>query len=199
MARRLQRPARPGHPGHRVDDDAARVDRVPQRPEGEQDGGRVAAGVRDERALDGAELRQTVRPAAELLRAGVREAVPGVVLAGVRQPVRTREIDDDAAGGSVELGRLLVGQADDRHVGLAGERGRVRDQPRHAPAAVPVQARIEGACVLTGQRVGPDRVELELRVMEDAVERLLPGVPGGSDDRDVRHLHSMHENPRYAR
>ena len=37
------------HARHRVDDDAPRVDGVLQRREREQDGGRVAAGIRDER------------------------------------------------------------------------------------------------------------------------------------------------------
>ena len=51
---------------------------------------------------------------------------------------------------------------------------------------------IVGAAGYTGQET-LDRVlhhpELELY----AVERLLAGVPGGSDDGDVGHLHSMHK------
>ncbi len=48
---RLQRPPGAGDARLRVDDDAGRLDRVHERREREQDRGRVAAGVRDQRAL----------------------------------------------------------------------------------------------------------------------------------------------------
>ena len=66
-----------------------------------------------------------------------------------------------------------------------GERLRVRDE-RGQRAAVAVEARIERARGLTGERVGAERDELELRMGEHAVERLLTGVAGGADDADVR-------------
>ena len=45
-----------------------------------------------------------------------------------------------------------------------------------------VQARIERAGRLTGERVRAERDELELRVREDAVERFLAGVAGGAEN-----------------
>ena len=70
VRRRLQRLAGAGDAGLRVDDRA--VDRAGERDEREQRGGRVAAGVRDQRALRREELGQAVAP-----RAG-RRAVPGL-------------------------------------------------------------------------------------------------------------------------
>ena len=76
VRRRLQRPPRTRHARLGVDDHTGRVDRAGERREREQHGGRVATGVRDQRAVRREELRDRVVPVAE--RRGVRmlEAVP---------------------------------------------------------------------------------------------------------------------------
>ncbi len=84
-------------------------------------------------------------------------------------------------------------ETDECDVRLARERGLVRDQARHALAAVSVEARIERRRVAARQGIRPDRIQLELGVGQDAIERLLARVAGGTNDTDVRHLHSMHE------
>ena len=54
------------------------------------------------------------------------------------------------------------------------------------------EARIERTSRLPRQRVGADRDEAQARVPEHAVERLLTGVAGRTDDADVCHrLHTM--------
>ena len=54
------------------------------------------------------------------------------------------------------------------------------------------EARVERASRLPGEGVGADRDEAQARVPEHAVERLLPGVAGRTDDADVCHrLHTM--------
>src|SRR5258708_5358469 len=79
-----------------------------------------------------------------------------------------------------------VAEKDD--AGAGGPRRLVSDELRHSPAAVSIQARIEGHRVTPGERVGADRVKLELAMHEHAVEHLLPRVAGRADDRDVGHL-----------
>ena len=69
----LQRPAGARDPGLRVDDDAARLDHTCERREREQRGGRVAAGVRDQRPGRREELGNGVAPAPRARRrAGAR-------------------------------------------------------------------------------------------------------------------------------
>ncbi len=51
---------------------------------------------------------------------------------------------------------------------------------------------VERAPRVPGQGVGADRDEAQARVPEHAVERLLTGVAGRTDDADVCHrLHTM--------
>jgi hypothetical protein len=193
MGRRAEGTARAGHPRHRVDDDAPGVDRGRDGPEREEHGGRVAARVRHEPALRRRQLGQPVRPPAELVRTRVLEAVPGLVLRRIGEPVSAREVDHDAASRGLESSGVLVRQAEEGHVGLAGERRGVRDQPRDALAAVAVETWVEGGRILSGERVRADGIELELGVAQHAVERLLAGVAGSADDADVGHAHSMHK------
>jgi hypothetical protein len=97
------------------------------------------------------------------------EAVPVGVERRVREPVRTREVDDDGVGRSLHPSRPLVIEApeDELRAGTGGVR--IRDERRN----VAVQARVESACRPAGKRVRAKGDELELRVREDAVERLL--------------------------
>ena len=90
----------------------------------------------------------------------VLEAVPRGIERGLREPVRAREVDDDGVGRRFERSRPLVVEAaeDELRPGTGGLR--VRDERRH----VAVQARVEGACRLTGERVRAEGDELELRV-----------------------------------
>src|SRR5439155_21932961 len=65
--------------------------------------------------------------------------------------------------------------------------GRERLVVRHEGGQIPVQPQVERRGGLTGERVGAERDNLELGVGEQAVERLLAGVPGAADDRGSRH------------
>ena len=51
----------------------------------------------------------------------------------------------------------------------------------------PVQPDVERRGRFALERVGAEGHDLELRMAERAVERLLPGVPGCSEDRQRRH------------
>ena len=54
------------------------------------------------------------------------------------------------------------------------------------------EARVEGAPRLPCERVGAHGNEAQARMPEHAVERLLAGVAGRTDDADVCHqLHTM--------
>ncbi len=120
----------------------------------------------------------------------VREAVPLLVARSVAQAVRAREIDDDTGRRDVDRGRRLVREADDRDVGLVGQRLLVRDEGGDGS---PCQPRVERARRLARERVGADRDQAQLRVAEHPVERLLTGIAGRTDDADICHgLHSMH-------
>ena len=108
----------------------------------------------------------------------VLEPVPLVVDAGVDEPVGSGEVDDHAARRDVERCCLVVREAEERDVGAGRERRVVRDEPRHAAPAVAAEARIERPGRLARERVRPERVQLERRMREHAVERLLTGIPG---------------------
>jgi hypothetical protein len=112
------------------------------------------------------------------------EAVPSGVERGVVEPVRTGEVDDDGARRRLERRRLLVAQACEDDLGARRERLRVRDERRQ----VPVQPDVERRGTSPRERVGAEGDELELRVREHPVERLLARVPGGTEDGCGRHL-----------
>src|SRR6185295_13824281 len=106
--------------------------------------------------------------------------------------VSARQVDDDAAWRRLEARGFLVREAEERDVGSRMERSLVRDEPRHAAPAVPPEAGIEGRGRLAGERVRAEGIQLEGRVREHAIQRLLADVAGGADDGDARHLRIMH-------
>ena len=116
------------------------------------------------------------------------EAVPLVVGRRVGQPVRAGEVDDDGTGRRLERRCALVAQAAEHELRAARERLVVGDERRQAE---PRQARVERVGGRAGERVGAERVQLELRVGEHAVERLLTGIPRGTEDGDGDHLRIM--------
>ena len=93
----------------------------------------------------------------------------------------TREVDDDGVGRGLERGGALVVEAAEDEVGARRERGLVVDERRQAA----VEARVERRRGRAGERVRAERDELELRMGEDTVERLLTGVARGADDGGV--------------
>ncbi len=106
--------------------------------------------------------------------------------------MRAGKIDHDPARRRVDRRRPFVREAEEDHVG-SGRKGRVvRDEARHATPAVAPEPRVERRRGVAGERVGAEGVQLEGRMGEHAVERLLAGVPGGADDRDGGHLRIMH-------
>ena len=107
------------------------------------------------------------------------EAVPLRIERGVVEPVRAREVDDDGVGRRLERRRPLVLEAAEDELGSGRERLVVRDERRQRA----VQPRVEDARGRAGERVGAERDELQLRVREHAVERLLAGIAGGAEDR----------------
>src|SRR5439155_24512411 len=131
--------------------------------------GRVAARVRNERALRREELRQAVAPRARLR---MFEAVPLGVEARVAQAVRAREVDDHVGLWRVEGRGLLVAEAEENDVGAGCERILVRDERRQAS----VEPRVERGGALPGERVGAERYRLQRRVREDAIQGFLTGV-----------------------
>ena len=141
MRRRLQRPPRAGDARLRVDDDADGLDRVHERREREQDGGGVAARVRDQRPFGREELRDRVAPGAERAGGRMLEPVPLRIERGVVEPVRAREVDDDGVGRRLERCRPLVLEAAEDELGAGRERLVVGDERRQRA----VQARVEHA------------------------------------------------------
>ena len=115
------------------------------------------------------------------------EAVPLRVERGVLQPVRPGEIDDDRTGRRLERGRPLVAEAEEDELRARGGRLVVPDEGRQRS----VQPDVERRGGRARQRVGAEGHDLELRVAEHPVEGLLPGVPGGPENRQRRHgLHN---------
>ena len=98
--------------------------------------------------------------------------------------MRAGEIDDDRGCGRIEPCGPVVRETGEHDVGAGGERLVVRDEARQRA----VQAVIERGCGLTGERIGAERDDLELRMPEDAVECLLSGVPGRTEDRRRGHF-----------
>ena len=155
------------------------------RAEREQRRGRVAAGVGDQRPDRRRELRQRVAPG--VVPARVLEPVPLGVGAG-GEPVRAGEVDDDGVRGRLELGGGLVVEAAEDELGTGGERLAVRDEGRQRAVAVAAESGIERRDRPSRERLRPERDELQLRVREHAVERLLPGKSGGADDCRANHV-----------
>ena len=120
------------------------------------------------------------------------EPVPGGVDPRLAEAMGAREVDDDAASRRVDRRRPLVRKTDEDDVGAARESCLVRDESRHAAPAVAAEPGVEGSRRLPGERVGSQRVQVQRRVREHAVERLLTRVPGGADDGDGGHLAIMH-------
>ena len=122
------------------------------------------------------------------------EAVPRVVRERVAEPVTAGEVDDDALHGRIERGGVLVAEAEEDDVGAAGERLVVRDEGGSVGGAVPRQTRVERARGLPRQRVRPERDQVELRMREHPVERLLSGVAGGTGDCGKHSLRIMQKH-----
>ncbi len=160
-----------------------------ERPEGEQRGRRVAAGVRDQPAHGRIQLRQAVAPRARC------RAVPRLGNGRIGQPVRPREVDHDGVGRRLECGGGLVREAEEEHVGVTRRGSRIRDERRQRA----VETRVEATGRLPGERLGTERDELQVGVREHPVERLLAGVAGRADDRRGRHrLRSIQIDENYA-
>ena len=98
--------------------------------------------------------------------------------------MRTGEVDDDACWQLLDRRGPGVGEAENRHVRLVLERLGVRNEIGHRRAFEP---RVEGAGGLPRERVRPHSGELERRVPENAIECLLPRVPGRADNADGLH------------
>ena len=99
----------------------------------------------------------------------VLEAVPGRIESRIGEPVRAAQVDDDGAVRRLERGGALVIEAAEDELRACGERLVVRNEVGHVRA----EPRIERRGRLSRERVGSERDELELRVCEHAVERLL--------------------------
>ena len=121
------------------------------------------------------------------------EAVPGGVERGVREAVGAGEVDDDRAGRRLEHRRALVAEAGEDDVRAGRERLLVRDEGRQRA----VQPDVERRGRLARERVGAEGHDLELRMAERAVERLLPGVAGGPEDCQRRHT-GLHNSTNLA-
>ena len=161
---RLERPSCAGHPRLGVDDHVGRVDRVADRMQSEQRRGRIAAGIRDEPTFG---RRRPRADRSSSLRArcgrGCRKPYHCSYWARIGEPVGAREVDHDAVAPGLERRCLLVRQADEGDVRLAGESSFVRDEMRHAPPAVSVQSRVERDCLAAGKAVRSDRVGARAR------------------------------------
>ena len=111
------------------------------------------------------------------------EAVPLRVERRVLESVRAGKVDDDRAGGRLERGRPLVAEAEEDQVRARRRRLVVTREGRQRP----VQPHVERRGGRAGERVRAERHDLELRVAERAVERLLARVARGPEDRHRRH------------
>ena len=186
-ARRRSSPTSPGRRRRSGSIDAR------ERTEGEQRRGRVAARVRDEparaaRRARGARTTTRTARRREDARTRTRRRRPPARGSDGRRRGRRRS---RAVGGSIAAARSCGRQTKTTsapHESAASfvmNRG-MRLQPlrpsrgSRAPAGSPAS------------ESDPERVQLERRMREHAVERLLTRVPGGADDRDGGHLGIMH-------
>ena len=162
-----------------------------ERAEREQRRGRVAAGVRDQQSLRRVELRQAVAPGARA-PCRTRRARGRDRRAGARRRGRPRRAP---AGGSNAAASSCV-EAEEEHVGAGRGSLGVRHEGRQRSRSSRGSSAERG---LPGERVRAERDQLELRVREQAVERLLAGVAGAADDRAaVMPLSSIQLDENYA-
>ena len=159
------------------------IDRSAQRLEREDGRGRVAARIGDQRAGRRIELGDGVAPVGEPAGPRVLEAVPGGVERGVPEAVGAGQVDDDRVLWWLEHCGPIVAEAGEDDVRAGRERLLVRDEGGERAVQPDVERR--GRFAL--ERVRAEGDDLELRMAERAVERLLPGVPGCSEDRQRRH------------
>ena len=106
--------------------------------------------------------------------------------------MRAGQVDDDAAGGGSTARGLLVREAEEDDVGAAREGRIVRDEAGNPAPPVAAEPRVEGVRRLAGEGVRAERVELEARMCEHPVERLLTRVAGRAHDSRCRHRRIMH-------
>ena len=181
---RLERPSGARDARLRVDDHAVAVERRHERKQGEENGRRVAAGSGHEPPGRRQKLRKRVLPVAQVVGPGMDEAVPRVVRERVAEPVTAGEVDDDALHGRIERGGVSwPRQRKTTSAPLASASSFGTKAERRRRRGVPRQTRVERARGLPRQRVRPERDQVELRMREHPVERLLSGVAGGTGDR----------------
>jgi hypothetical protein len=182
VRRRLRTAARARHSRLRVDDHTGRIDRADERGKGEQGSGRIAPRVGDQPAGRRPQLGQRVCPALEQVRARVLEAVP-LRIRGRRESVRARQIDDDAVASDLRRRRRLVVETQERQRRCGIDRLLLTHEGRQRS----VEPDVESRRGRTGERVRAEGHDVELRMQEDAVERLLTGVAAATDDGGAEH------------
>ena len=106
------------------------------------------------------------------------EAVPLRIQIGLPEPMRAGEVDDDCIVRRLDCGRVGVVEAEEDELRARGTCRLVRHECRERP----VQPHVERGSCLPGVRVGAERDDLEPGVREDAVERLLTGIPAASEN-----------------
>ena len=136
--------------------------------------GRVPATLRSRSSRDS---RSAVL-AADRARAG-RSSMPRAPsrtrlrATAAREPVRSGEVDDDARRRRLECGRSVVREAEEEDVGSAAAASAFVTN-----GGTEASSRGSSGRALAGERIGAERDQLELRVREHPVERLLAGVAG---------------------
>jgi len=175
-----------GEAGLGVDHDAVRLKQAggEQRGQREQGGGRVAPGHRHPprpAQLLAVQLRQAVRPGAELSWAGMVDAVPGWVGSRVVEAEVGGEVDHQARGRAQpggEPGRPAVREGREQHVGALGE-----PLVHGAEGEIAVglgEAGVAGGHRLTGAGVPRRPAHPQVRVAGEQAEQLRTGVAGGA-------------------
>ena len=92
--------------------------------------------------------------------------------------MRAGKVDDDRAGGRLEGGRPFVAETEEEDRGARRGGLVIRDEARQRA----VQPHVERRGARAGKRVGAERDELDLRMGEQAVERLLARIAGSPED-----------------
>jgi hypothetical protein len=92
--------------------------------------------------------------------------------------VRRRQVDHDRVGRRVERRGVAVTDAEEDDVGACGSGFGVRDEV----GQVAVEPRVERGGRAARERVRPERDRIQPWMGEQAVERLLAGVPGAPED-----------------
>lgn len=109
------------------------------------------------------------------------EPVPRLVDVRISEAVRSGEIDHDATSGRGDRRGFLVVEAEKDDVGATRQRCVVRDEARDSAPPVTAEPRVERVRGLPGERVRAERIELEARMGEYAVQRFLARVARGTD------------------